>query len=407
MNIDILDFSQKLISKCLPIKVHRLSQSMLNDFLSLEHSEFHSMIYYHLTQCLHQYFLQCKTSTIYNLITPFHTHYTILCLSKEEDEYLLLGPFMENPIDESMIYPIINNLQLTLDYAVNLKFYYQSIPFIENTKILEILYTIHESITQSSPLPEVHTLDLSILTHQDSSYTLLLEDMNRTSMYKAIEERYAEEEKMLSYITSGDVILAQSHWENSPIHLQSLSRLQDSLRNRKDLLIVANTLFRKAAQAGGVHPIYLDEISSKWAIRIEQTNSFAELDAMPRKMIHAYCLLTKNRSMAQYSPIVQKALTFIHLNLSSSLSVKKIANEVNLSPDYLTRLFKKELNITVICYINTKRIYKSLKLLATTNLSIGEIGDLVGLSNTAYFHTLFKKEIGLSPNQYRKQLKSN
>ena len=57
--------------------------------------------------------------------------------------------------------------------------------------------------------------------------------------------------------------------------------------------------------------------------------------------------------------------------------------------------------------INKKRIYKSLKLLATTELSIQEIGDLVGVGNTSYFHTLFKKEIGLSPKQYRAQLKGS
>ena len=62
--------------------------------------------------------------------------------------------------------------------------------------------------------------------------------------------------------------------------------------------------------------------------------------------------------------------------------------------------------MNVITYINKKRIYKSLKLLGSTNLSIEEIGDLVGLDNTSYFYKLFKKEIGISPKQYRNSLKS-
>ena len=97
---------------------------------------------------------------------------------------------------------------------------------------------------------------------------------------------------------------------------------------------------------------------------------------------------------------------FINLNISSNLTVKKVAHEVGLSPDYLTRLFKKELGVNIITYINKKRIYTSLELLKDTNLSIDEIVDLIGLSSTSYFYTLFKREIGISPKQYRNKLKS-
>ena len=123
-------------------------------------------------------------------------------------------------------------------------------------------------------------------------------------------------------------------------------------------------------------------------------------------MINSYCLLTKEHSLSKYSPIVKQALMFINLNISSNLTVKKVAFEVGLSPDYLTRLFKKELRVNIITYINRKRIDTSLELLKNVNLSIEEIGDLIGLSNTSYFYTIFKREIGVSPKQYRNSLKS-
>ncbi len=226
------------------------------------------MVNRYLCQYLIQYFQHCESSTITTLITPFQIQYTILCLSKDKDQYLMIGPYLETPIDEHEMYPIMKHLHLSLDHIAQLKFYYQSLPLLESTSLFEILYTVHETITSNSLQP-------------------------------------------------------------------------------------------------------------------------------------------KNHSHSQYSPIVKKALTFIDLNLSSPLSVKQLAHEVGLSPDYLTRLFKKELGMTVIHYMNQKRIYRSLKLLVTTTLSIEEIGDLVGLGNTSYFHALFKKQIGLSPNQYRKQFKLN
>ncbi len=407
MHLDILDFSQKLIAKCIPVEVHRLHEKQLYTFSFSEQTDFSSIIHYHLIKCLEEYFKICKDSTIGCLITPFHTQYYILCLSKKQDEHLMIGPFLENPMEESLIYPIINNLHLNLDHAAKLKFYYQSIPYIDTSSILEILYTVHADVINTITLPKVYTLDLTTVQKKDSSYNLFLEDMNRNQMYKILEERYAAEDKMLSYITTGDVVSAQSAWTNSLLHnMQIAPRAIDSLRSSKNLMFAANTIFRKAAQAGGVHPVYLDELSGKWAIKIEQATSLEVLSRMPLQMIRAYCLLTKNHSVADYSPIVQKALNFIHLNLSSDLTVKKIATEVGLSPDYLTRLFKNDLGIPVIRYINKKRIYTSLKLLNTTDLSIEEIGDLIGLHNTSYFSTLFKKEIGVSPKQYRDNLKA-
>ena len=67
-------------------------------------------------------------------------------------------------------------------------------------------------------------------------------------------------------------------------------------------------------------------------------------------------------------------------------------------------MLKKEVGFNIITYINKRRIFTSLKLLKDTTLSIEEISDLIGINNTPYFYTLFKKEMGISPKQYRKNI---
>ena len=406
MPLDIINFATKLLSKCIPVKVQHFKMQEWDSIVFEENSDFSSMINHHLLKCIKPYLKQCETSTITNIITPFHTHHYVLCISKEDDEHLVVGPFVENPITDDLIYPIINNLDLNLDYASKLKLYYQSVPTIDASTVYEILFTINEYITKNQNPPSLNTIDLSILPKQDSSYDLFVKDLNRTSMYKKLEERYAGEDRLLSYIEKGDVVLAQKEFAKSSISHSEIIRTKDSLRNTKNLLLIANTLFRRTAYIGGVHPIYLDELSGKWAIKIEQTVALKDLDNLHLQMINSYCLLTKEHSLSKYSPIVKQALMFINLNISSNLTVKKVAQEVSLSPDYLTRLFKKELGVNIITYINRKRIHTSLELLKNTNLSIEEIGDLIGLSNTSYFYTMFKREIGVSPKQYRNSLKS-
>ena len=78
--------------------------------------------------------------------------------------------------------------------------------------------------------------------------------------------------------------------------------------------------------------------------------SFEELNNIQQQIVNSYCLLTKKYSLSKYSPIVKQAIEFINLNLSSNITVKKIASEIGLSPDYLTRLFKKELGVNIITY---------------------------------------------------------
>lgn len=406
MQLDIINFATKLLSKCIPVKVQHFKMQDWDSIIFKEDSDFSSMINHQLLKCIKPYLKQCETSTITNIITPFHTHHYVLCISKEDDEHLVVGPFVENPITDDLVYPIINNLDLNLDYASKLKLYYQSVPTIDASTVYEILFTINEYITKNRNPPRLNTIDLSILPKQDSSYDLFTKDLNRMSMYKKLDERYSSEDRLLSYIEKGDIVLAQKEFAKISISDSEIIRTKDSLRNTKNLLLITNTLFRRSAYIGGVHPIYLDELSGKWAIKIEQAVSLKDLDNLHLQMINSYCLLTKEHSLSKYSSIVKQALMFINLNISSNLTVKRVAQEVSLSPDYLTRLFKKELGVNIITYINRKRIHTSLELLKNTNLSIEEIGDLIGLSNTSYFYTIFKREIGVSPKQYRNSLKS-
>ena len=94
MQPDILDFTIKLLSKCIPVKVRKFKKSTLELLRTEEYSDFSSMINYYLTKCLKAYLNQCKDSVITNIITPFNTQYYTLCISEDRDEHLMIGPFL-------------------------------------------------------------------------------------------------------------------------------------------------------------------------------------------------------------------------------------------------------------------------------------------------------------------------
>lgn len=357
------------------------------------------------SQSFTHYKALCSTGMIYTVITPMHLYFSCLCISKEEDEHFVLGPFLDHELSNHIIYSAGEKLNLTIEHMSRFMLYYQALPIMDASNATDILQLLRTRFMDSCYTNQPKLLDLRTDEADPTSYELAKEEIERGVTYKAIEQRYEIEDSMLQAISDGNLEKAQSYWNALSSLTKSLVRTKDSLRNKKNLLLIGNTLCRKAAQEGGVHPFYLDELSTKWALRIEQVTAADTLDNMQPQLIRSYCILVKNQSLAQFSPIVKKAITFIKLNLATSLTVTMVAQEVGVTPDYLTRLFKKELDSPVIAFINRKRIQASLKLLNTSDLPIQNIGDMVGLPDPCYFNKLFKKHIGVSPKQYRESLK--
>jgi AraC family transcriptional activator of pobA len=80
-----------------------------------------------------------------------------------------------------------------------------------------------------------------------------------------------------------------------------------------------------------------------------------------------------------------------------------LAAELNLSPRYLSDLLKQETGKTVMDLIQIFLVSEAKNLLNEGKLSVNEIAYSLGFENPPYFSRLFKKETGLSPNQFKKQ----
>ena len=102
---------------------------------------------------------------------------------------------------------------------------------------------------------------------------------------------------------------------------------------------------------------------------------------------------------------IQKSIEYISENINKPITVKDICNSVNISKSVLYKSFQKHLNVSPNQYINQKKIDKAKELISTTEMTIKEIADFLGFSNTTYFYKLFKKVTGITPIQYKKQIK--
>ena len=88
---------------------------------------------------------------------------------------------------------------------------------------------------------------------------------------------------------------------------------------------------------------------------------------------------------------------FIYTNYFRKLSVKEICACTHLNPEYAGKVFRKVTGLTVVDFLNRHRIDMAKKLLLDTDLSIADIGDMVGFQSEAYFSNVAKKVTGMSP----------
>ena len=85
----------------------------------------------------------------------------------------------------------------------------------------------------------------------------------------------------------------------------------------------------------------------------------------------------------------------------AQLSSKAIADSLGLSDTYVSKLFKASENISIANYINEARMAHAKRLLLETDLTIKDIAERIGISNSQYFYVLFRKYFGASPAQFR------
>lgn len=103
--------------------------------------------------------------------------------------------------------------------------------------------------------------------------------------------------------------------------------------------------------------------------------------------------------------IVDDTISFIQDNIDKNLSLKTLAANSFCNPNYLSSLFMKKMNQSVVDYINNTRISISKKYLAYTGQTVSSISEIVGYNSPSYFAYIFKKTTGLSPKEYRQSFR--
>ncbi len=350
-------------------------------------------------------FSQVKDKTIYRFFDEYDCHYVFLKISQTSNIYFFAGPYLTDIPNRERIegFTRFANDTQTIDFLLR---YYSSLPIIEDENyLLSMMSALGKELWDGGDDISMEYIDYAIpddrapIEHSSIGRTL-----TETKLDLATLEGNCENERRLMEAVSSGKLHRLNAVASLVYNNGAEKRLPDSLRDRKNYLIILKTLLRKAAEYGGVHPLHIHRISSDFARDIENLHTIKESMSLQENMIRSYCLLVKKYSLKKYSLFVSRAITLVQYDLTADLSLATIASKLNVNASYLSDLFHREYGITLTDYVAKERIEYAVHLLKNTKKAVQEIAAECGILDASYFTKLFKKHFGMTPNQYRGEL---
>lgn len=344
-------------------------------------------------------FIGGPAKKLYRFEDSFTLFYMVFALPiPKGKKAVLLGPYLHQSIDAEKVLEICERNGISPQQQKVVNDFLLAVPVLgEDNALFLLLDAFCERLWQGS----YEIVDLQQQIHPQENMTVNERGIDDTFLsMKNMERRYRFENEMMDAVMMG-----YEHKVRQMLSGISESafekRLTDPIRNMKNYGVIMNTLLRKAAERGGVHPFHLDKISSQYATEIEKLSSVQQGRFLMAEMFREYCQLVKKHRNRDFSPVVRQAVTVIEADPSAEMNLHILAKELGVSNGYLSARFKKETGKTVTEYIWDKRLSYAKHLLKSTTLQIQTVAQHCGIVDVHYFSKLFKKDTGKTPSQFR------
>ena len=213
--------------------------------------------------------------------------------------------------------------------------------------------------------------------------------------------RYLFGRQTMRAIQHGKVSDLESHFAEMGAVFQKIAVHLPTDEEMHDKFIYALATASGAAVMGGLSPAAAEALENHYMSILKKARNYRDIVRLFKLMMIDYAARTAQTQMIQTNdPFVQRVLRTIERNLHERLTPTWIAQQLHVSPSYLSNAFKKETGKTVSTYVNERKIAESKYLLSQPDASITKTAVALGYSTANYFSTIFKEITGQTPTQY-------
>lgn len=308
-----------------------------------------------------------------------------------QDHRCLVSSFMMNRI--AVFFPILSYNPDYLTVQEEIKKLYTNLSFNISAGIRGGVSSItsDRTLLQASyneALSNLNKVDLNgglIFSGTDNAQTII---QNNKSEFK---------NQIIAKIQNGDSNGVKTFLELYTSELISSKTPLDKIKNSFfDLIVTAKNTTKNI-----VKDFYSESVDNAFSI-LSSENNISILKDFSQKIFLECTNAINNSKIQENHPSIKKVCDYVDSHLNEDISLEQMADYINVSSFYLSKLFKEEKGVTFITFISDKRLEKARQLLEETDFSIKEITAEVGYNDQNYFSRIFKSKYGLSPKEYRK-----
>ncbi|MBP5655430.1 MAG: response regulator [Clostridiales bacterium] len=302
-------------------------------------------------------------------------------------------------------------------YAVLIKGDEESLKRLED----KCVRMIREHCEQAQARLDWHVAT-GVATNRLSGLSSCYQDANRAFAYRHIfptqhvftseqlkSEQYAPDENQINKIDAGkfDPMIIRYFVQTGTInevgtfadeYMQSLEGSLNSILFRYYLLVSIRVNVELALKEAEVDP---EELSNNLP-SFDMNTTEEEVGGYLNEVLTTAIKMRDAEAQKRGNDIINNAVDYINEHYADEdISLDSVAEEINISANYLSALFSNKVGLSFVEYITKKRMARAKILLRNTSKRSGEIANEIGYKDPRYFSFVFKKNQGCTPSQYR------
>jgi len=314
-------------------------------------------------------------------------------------QIFLLGPTLMESYSEANVRQNLRKLSFSANTIGRILSQCARVPAVPIGILHSLCKLLAEQFADKQGKVIFRAVDLTSDFKDPSSTTIQTE----ISMMRQVESRYELSAILTEAVKQGNLSMALELLRGYNPGVDTEIRSADPLRNLQYYCIVLNTQLRHALEESGIHPYRLDRLSHEIGLEIENMRSTDNTQNCIFLVIQRYCRLVQESSYPNLKPLIHLAVTYIKEHLNEDLTVKETAKVLGVNANYLSGIFRRDLGMTFINFVNRERVEQAAALLLHTNLPIQQIANAVGYNHSSYFARQFLRFKGVTPSVFRAQ----
>ena len=332
--------------------------------------------------------------------TDYGVYFGCLRLDFDITKYLVIGPVSNVPYSKDALLNMYRDYVISNENKEEFHDFLKRIPHISKLSLISKLVFINYCVYEEVKTPADFLPDYSSPKALSPEIVQMNYDKKENYVYN---KSYVLEEAILKLVRTGNAEGFQSlQFNDDNFHIGVTSN--NAIRQLKNNIIINTTVCTRAAIDGGLEYDTAYELSDHFIQLAEQTDNPDILYELLGKIAYTFAEKVANtQTPVSTDERLQKAIQYIQQNTNQHITVGDVAGYIGFSKSYFSAYFKENLGFTVSDFILRCKLEEGRRLLQFTNKPISAISTFLCFSSQSHFQTAFKKQFGMTPNEYRRK----